>query len=299
MKKNDIFADIAAGGIQCRGASLTVPEPPKKEKKYLNMDIVDESAIFKPIQKMTSFEELERELEKKRNHYKDFMRNLAPEPKSYRILTPLIKFDWRVGIEEDMMDFSRVLDGRGEWAKVQIPHYGGPLGKAVTYYRTVFDITGEQMDTGAVFICFKGVDYRAHVYINGTYSGSHEGFFAPFEFEITPYARAGKNVLVVRVENDFICMGNETPETGGVPYTGDKIYAATGPGYDDPQFGWHHCPPGMGIYQDVYIEARARVHIQDIFVRPVLDGKKAEAWIEVYSCDIESKDITFNLALYG
>jgi len=84
-----------------------------------------------------------------------------------------------------------------------------------------------------------------------------------------------------------------------VRYGGDKLYAATGLGYDEPQIGWHHCPPAMGIYQDVYIEARPRVFVHDIFVRPLPDEKKAEAWVEVYNCDIEPKDISINISLYG
>lgn len=32
---------------------------------------------------------------------------------------------------------------------------------------------------------------------------------------------------------------------------GDKICAATCPGYDDPAPGWHHCSPGMGLLDTV------------------------------------------------
>ena len=45
---------------------------------------------------------------------------------------------------------------------------------------------------------------------------------------------------------------------------GDKVYAATGLGYDDPEEGWHHCPPGMGIWQGVRFEARSRLAITDL-----------------------------------
>ena len=56
----------------------------------------------------------------------------------------------------------------------------------------------------AVFACFKGVDYRAQVFVNGAFVGAHEGFFAPFEFDCTPQLRAGRNTLLVKVENDAI-----------------------------------------------------------------------------------------------
>ena len=113
-----------------------------------------------------------------------------------------------------------------------------------------------------------GVDYKAHVFVNGAFLGSHEGFFAPFEFEFTRQVRKGENTLVVMVENDYIHMGS-CSERGGEEYTGDKFYAATGPGYDEPYEGWHICPPGMGICQEVFIETRKRMFLSDVFVRPL------------------------------
>ena len=91
---------------------------------------------------------------------------------------------------------------------------------------------------------------------------------------------------MVKVENDFIMLGNSADWgflPGGAEYQGDKIFACGGPCWDDPAVGWHECPPGMGIYQDVTIEARRPVHLHDIFVRPLDEQGKAEAWIEVFN----------------
>ncbi len=55
----------------------------------------------------------------------------------------------------------------------------------------------------------------------------------------------------------------------------------------------------MGIYQDVYIEAKSPVYISDIFVRPLLKDKRAEAWIEIYNCQYEPKEIALNFSLFG
>ncbi|MCK5119975.1 MAG: glycoside hydrolase family 2, partial [Candidatus Latescibacteria bacterium] len=172
-------------------------------------------------------------------------------------------------------------------------------GKAVTYYRTRFEVTEAMMERGALFLRFKGVDYKAHVFVNGAYLDSHEGFFAPFEVEFTRHAHPGENTLLVKVENDAICMGNASWGADGKSFEGDKIYAATGPGYDDPEVGWHHCPPGMGIYQDVFVEARASLFIHDIFVRPMVEETRAEAWIEVWNCDKYRKNIGLELSVYG
>ena len=142
-------------------------------------------------------------------------------------------------------DFLGTLAGHGAWTKVTIPHYGPPLGRAVTYYRTSFDVTEAMLGKGSLWACFDGVDYKAHVFVNGAYLGSHEGFFAPFEFEFTSCATLGTNTLLVKVENDYICMGS----AGGVDgktLDGDKLYAATGPGYDDPEVGLASLPAGDG-----------------------------------------------------
>ncbi len=80
---------------------------------------------------------------------------------------------------------------------------------------------------------------------------------------------------------------------------GDKLCAATGLGWDDPELGWHHCPPGMGIYDYVRVEVRNRINITDLFVRPILEDKKAVVWITVENADYIEKPINISLSVYG
>jgi hypothetical protein len=298
-KKNDEFAQIALSGISRRGTELVVPMPPKLEKLYLYLNKLEKDSVISTSPKMSTNDELRTELKKKREQYGPYMRDLAPVPENRRLKHEIDRFDWRVETPSDKKNFSGLLNGNGDWKVVTIPHFGGPLGQAVTWYRTEFELSGKQLETGAIFLCCKGIDYKAHVFMNGYLLGSHEGFFAPFEFEFTGCAVEGRNILLIKVENDFICKGNEAEWTEGSQFDGDKIYAATGPGYDDPRFGWHHCPPGMGIYQGVYIEARSRLFINDIFVKPDTDLQSAEAWIELTNCDIEPRNATLELSLYG
>ena len=104
--------------------------------------------------------------------------------------------------------------------------------------------------------------------------------FAPFEFDITNAVRK-HNVLVVEVKNDYPTLGvQEMPLLDG-----DKIYAATGLGWDDPEVGWHHCPPGAGIYNQVYIEERSGLFVHDMFIRPDIDNHSIEVWIDLFSSD--------------
>lgn len=295
---NDLFAQIAVERHTARSRDLTAPQPGTVPKRRLPLDKKPGASGFKPAKKITTREELARELAASRKRMARFLANLAPTMESSRIILPLESFDWRKETENDRRDFLSTLCGAGEWSRVSIPHYGPPLGRAVTYYRTEFELTNEMMTKGALLAAFDGVDYKAHVFVNGAFLGSHEGFFAPFEFDFTAHARLGKNVLMVKVENDYICMGS----VGGVDLQtldGDKIYAATGLGYDDSKLGWHHCPPGMGIYQGVRIEARARQFIHDIFVRSLPEENRAEAWIEVQNCDLSNAPISFELSVFG
>lgn len=298
-EKRDIFAQIAAQRVAYRDAVLVEPQPPKLPGRFLPVGEPDTKTPFCPLRKLDTAEKLQRELERQRHRHEKFLKNLAPKLKKTRITVPLEKFNWRIETQNDRTDFAYTLAGRGKWERVRIPHYGPPLGKAVTYYRTIFNVTKAMKSKGALFVCFKGVDYKAHVFVNGTYLGSHEGFFAPFEFEFTLHANCGENTLLVKVENDAICAGNASWGDDGTVFEGDKLYACTGPGYDDPEIGWHHCPPGMGIYQDVFIEARAPLHVHDIFVRSRPDESRAEAWIEVQNCDKYRKSIGLQLSIFG
>ncbi len=296
MGNNDVFADIAKQRITYRDNNLVVPEPIELPRKYLPCQQDDPTARVKPKKKLTNKDELDNVLSDCRKKYGKFMKNHAPELRMKRQRFFIEKCDWRIETPQDKQSFQSVLEGKGPWQQVDIPHYGEPLGLAVTYYRTTFDITKKQLSAGSAFIHFKGVDYKAHVFINGAYLGSHEGFFAPFEFDFTDYARVGENTMVVKVENDFIFNSNKPWDQ---PFAGDKLYAATGLGYDDPKMGWHHCPPGMGIWQDVYVEFRARTFISDIYVRPLPDKSSAQAWVEIFCCDVGHKQVSLELSLFG
>ena len=86
-------------------------------------------------------------------------------------------------------------------------------------------------------------DYIAEIYVNGNFAGRHDGFFAPFSFDVTDLTDTDRdNELVIVCRNDIPTLGI------GDRLDGDKLYAATGPGWDDPETGWHHCPAGAGVF---------------------------------------------------
>ena len=55
----------------------------------------------------------------------------------------------------------------------------------------------------------------------------------------------------------------------------------------------------MGIYQDCYLEARADMHVNDIFVRPLPDDAAAEAWIEINNYDSVQQRTQLLISVFG
>jgi hypothetical protein len=296
---SDTFAQIAVQRRTAWRADLVQPEPPSASTRTLPLKRSTADAPWPIRRRIDTPAKLQRALVSARKSHARFLKNHAPVLPAFRESLDLRIFDWRIETPADRTDFTAVLDGHGSWEKVTIPHYGPPEGRAVTYYRTTFEINETMLQRGAIALRFRGVDYKAHAFVNSAYLGSHEGFFAPFEFDCTAHVRRGTNVLVIKVENDSIIMGNGSWEGPAKHTEGDKIYAATGPGYDEPEVGWHHCPPGMGVYQAVSIEARPRIHLSDIFVRPLLDEARAEARIEVWNADVTGRNIRLDLSVYG
>lgn len=267
----DPFAAIAAQ-VAVRSAGLAEIAPPAPAARVLAP-----RRGCRPFRPAPPARDLKRLLAAERRRMRPFLRDLAPALAPTRTLLRLDRFDWRLEDEADRADPLRPLRGDGTWTAVTVPHYGPPTGRATAWYRTSFTVTAAMLAAGAIWLRFGAADYRAHVSVNGRHLGSHEGLFGAFACDATAHVREGDNILLVRLENDGVCNGNGTPENP----IGDKIYAATGPGWDAAGTGWHHCPPGMGLWQPVAVESCAASHIADLFVRPLPDLASCEAWIEL------------------
>lgn len=274
-----MFEQFAQQGAESSAKALIEPQPIPFEKNPCILTEGKFEAMPLP-HKMSTKEELNAALADLRAQYQPFLQELAPAIPVYRDTQELKSF---------------LFNGEEQ---ITLPHYGGPLGNAVHTYATTFTLG--KFDGRAVFFRCKGADYIAIVYVNGRFVGSHEGFFGEFEFDITEFVHEGENALEIRLENDFSYRGTGI---GGIAdpviIEGDKLYAYTGVGWDDPQIGWHHCPPGMGIYQGVFIEVRDTCSITDLYVQTDLENSAVTLWAEVENTTYESRELTFNLSLYG
>lgn len=293
--QQDQFAKIGSQEYAIQRQLLIEPGPPDLTIRPLPKGIQSEGLIEWPDRQDDKVN-LYKQLDSLRTILKPFMADFSPL-KSPRKKLLLDSMYWRKGTESDRLGIEQVFKGSGQWEMVSIPHYGPPLGHATTFYRKQLLLADSMFENGRIFLCFKGVDYRTEVYFNGQYLGGHEGFFAPFEFDVTSLAIKGTNTLVVKVYNEPTTTGSA--DGLGNHIVGDKIYAAGGPGYDEPEEGWHICPPAMGIYQDCYFESRSTLYIKDIFVRPLPESEKAELWLEVGNASLDPQPIQLELSVFG
>lgn len=121
------------------------------------------------------------------------------------------------------------------------------------WYKRTFNVPSNWKNKDVV-INFGAVDWKADVFVNDILIGSHQGGFAPFSFNITPYL-TGKNnqKLVVRVWDPS-----------------DRGYQPRGKQTSNPEGIWY--TPVTGIWQTVWLEPVATNHITSVKAIPNIDN---------------------------
>lgn len=115
---------------------------------------------------------------------------------------------------------------------------------------------------------FDAVAKAAHVYVNGHYAGSHVGMFGDFEIDATPYLHGGKNLIAVKV------IRNVTEEAEGDDEVVDIAVSlpVTKRMLNDIPHGFHYTCAPAGIWQPVKLVITDKLKIEDVFIKPRLDG---------------------------
>jgi len=292
---NDRFAEIAAQSSQSAGGG---PDSTRDRvaRKLASPRRVKSAEMAKPLpgpRNSSAPRDVALQIAQERKRLRRFLADVAPSIRNRRTTKRLKTFEWRCDVHgKSSTNLAEDLSCTG-WRKVTLPHYGPPTGKATAWYRTTFDLSRESLEGRGLWIAIEGADYLARVYVNGRCVGQHEGFFARFEFEIGRACQPGKNSLLIELCNDGVWQ-----EVDGVP-EGEKLYGATGPGWDEPGTGWHHCPAGMGIIGDVKIESRARLFISDAWVRTLPSRREVEVSVEVTNTDATPVAPRLSLELVG
>lgn len=117
-------------------------------------------------------------------------------------------------------DSTAVADGFDDsaWRVVNLPHdwsveqrfdRNAPAGNDGAYlpagtgwYRTVLDLPAESVGK-KLQVYFEGAYMKSDVYVNGRRAGGHPYGYSSFFVDITPYVKAGKNTIAVRVDNSM------------------------------------------------------------------------------------------------
>lgn len=104
----------------------------------------------------------------------------------------------------------------GDWntQRPELLYYEGSM-----WYRKTFEAPAPTPGKRS-FIRFGAVNYQAHVYLNGKKLGVHVGGFTPFVYDVTDKLKAGRNSLVLMVNNKRIKDGVPTINTDWWNYGG-------------------------------------------------------------------------------
>jgi beta-galactosidase len=151
----------------------------------------------------------------------------------------------------------------GEFTRVALPHANEELPfnyfdekrfQFVSCYRKILPEVPLSAGQRAV-VRFEGVMAAAKAYVNGTFIGSHDGGYTPFEFDVSSFLRAGgRNVLYVVVDSR---------ELEHIPPFGGQIDYLT--------YG--------GIYRDVTLDVYEAVHLRNVRAicpNPLAAGKSLD-----------------------
>ena len=131
-----------------------------------------------------------------------------PRPKLVRERYELLDGEWDFTFDESKGErFSQLKQGKGFDRKIIVPYsyqtkksgIGVDDDYPVVWYARTFRSAhgkGERC-----ILHFEGVDHEATVFLNGERIAVHEGGYARFSCDVTPYLRGGDNLLVVRAED--------------------------------------------------------------------------------------------------
>lgn len=130
------------------------------------------------------------------------------------------------------------LENAGDGAGMFSEADDNPVGS----YVTRFDLTEEQIGK-RIRICFEGVEQAMYLWLNGEFVGYAEDSFTPSEFDLTPYVREKGNVLAV------------------------EVYKMSTAAFLEDQDFFRF----FGIFRNVTLKAIPDVHVEDLWIHPVLN----------------------------
>ena len=137
-------------------------------------------------------------------------------------------------------------------------------------YIKEFDLD-ENMLGKRISICFEGVEQAMYLWLNGEFVGYAEDSFTPSEFDLTPYVKEKGNVLAVEVHK-----------------------MSTAAFLEDQDFFRF-----FGIFRNVTLNAKPDVHVDDLWIQPILnaDNKSGKLCVDVKASSTVDKKFVANVVL--
>ena len=139
-------------------------------------------------------------------------------------------------------------DGYEKLNPPEVSQQYNPVGSYIRY----FDLDEDLLDQ-RVFISFQGVESAMYLWVNGIFIGYAEDGFTPSEFELTDVVVSSGNVLCV------------------------EVYKRCSASWIEDQDMWRF----SGIFRDVYLYGKPRIHMEDIKVVSVLDEDYKDGLLSV------------------
>lgn len=143
--------------------------------------------------------------------------------------------------------------------------------------------TGERM-----ILCFDGLDYKGHVFLNGILLGTHEGQVDSFEFDVTRYLKS-KNELEVLIE----------AAPPGMPQLGRTDEIA----HQKSRFGykWDFCTRlvNLGLTGGVHLKETGGCYIKKAGAKTNTDGCDGEMIFTLYIDSVRDCECSAELIVDG
>ncbi|MBQ4529594.1 MAG: beta-galactosidase [Lachnospiraceae bacterium] len=135
-------------------------------------------------------------------------------------------------------------DGAGMFSEAEY----NPVGSYIKRFDLDKKLLGKR-----IRICFEGVEQAVYVWLNGQFIGYGEDSFTPSEFDLTPYVKEHGNVLAVEVHK-----------------------MSTAAFLEDQDFFRF-----FGIFRNVTLKAIPDVHVEDLWLNPILNHNNVSGKLSV------------------
>jgi len=156
-----------------------------------------------------------------------------------------INRDWQFTFSSEADDFSTELSADKQAKNAQWQNIGLPHSFSLPYFRSESFYVGygwykkslkidKSLLNQTLTLEFDGVFQVAEIYLNGKKVGSHRGGYTGFTVDISNAAKAGENLLTVRVNNIW--------DAQLAPRAGEHVFSG-------------------GIYRDVYLSVTNPLHV--------------------------------------